>query len=72
MGPNQIDFHQLADATPATAWFANLDDPKTPRAYENDVRILGICQHNCLRCTSRSRLRAEVSELLGGCLHPVV
>ena len=32
------DFQQLADVPPAVAWFANLDNPQTRRAYENDVR----------------------------------
>jgi integrase/recombinase XerD len=31
------DFHQLADVPPAVAWFANIDNPQTRRAYQNDV-----------------------------------
>jgi hypothetical protein len=33
-----LDFHQLAAVPPATAWFADLDNPQTRRVYENDVR----------------------------------
>lgn len=32
------DFHQLADVPPAMTWFANIDNPQTRRAYQNDVR----------------------------------
>jgi integrase/recombinase XerD len=31
------DFNQLADVPPALAWFANIDNPQTRRAYKNDV-----------------------------------
>lgn len=32
------DFHQLTDVPPALAWFANIDNPQTRRAYQNDVQ----------------------------------
>lgn len=32
------DFEQLVAVPPAVAWFANIDNPQTRRAYENDVR----------------------------------
>jgi site-specific recombinase XerD len=32
------DFHQLADVPPALTWFANIDNPQTRRAYQNDVQ----------------------------------
>lgn len=31
------DFHQLAAVPPAIAWFANIDNPQTRRAYQADV-----------------------------------
>lgn len=37
-------FRQLADVPPAIEWFANIDNPQTRRAYENDFisrKILG-------------------------------
>jgi site-specific recombinase XerD len=32
------EFHQLADVPPALTWFANIDNPQTRRAYQNDVQ----------------------------------
>ena len=32
------EFHQLAAVPPALTWFANIDNPQTRRAYQNDVR----------------------------------
>lgn len=32
------EFHQMADVPPALTWFANIDNPQTRRAYQNDVR----------------------------------
>ncbi|MFM0566505.1 hypothetical protein [Paraburkholderia sediminicola] len=31
-------FHQLADVPPEAEWFANLDNPRTRRAYQTDLR----------------------------------
>lgn len=31
-------FTQLAAVPPAISWFANLDNPQTRRAYQNDVQ----------------------------------
>ena len=31
-------YHQLSDVPPAIEWFANIDNPQTRRAYENDLR----------------------------------
>ncbi|SIT49232.1 hypothetical protein BN2475_1300006 [Paraburkholderia ribeironis] len=31
-------FHQLADVPPEAEWFANLDNPRTRRAYQADLR----------------------------------
>lgn len=33
-----LQFHQLAEVPPAIAWFANIDNPRTRRAYESDLR----------------------------------
>lgn len=33
-----LDFHQLANVPPALTWFANIDNPQTRRAYQNDVQ----------------------------------
>jgi len=32
------EFHKLADVPPALTWFANIDNPETRRAYQNDVQ----------------------------------
>ncbi|QJE03748.1 tyrosine-type recombinase/integrase (plasmid) [Massilia forsythiae] len=37
-GLTSADFHQLADVPPALTWFANIDNPQTRRAYQNDVQ----------------------------------
>ena len=31
-------FHQLAEVPPALTWFANINNPQTRRAYQNDVQ----------------------------------
>lgn len=33
-----VQFQQLAEVPPAIAWFANIDNPRTRRAYESDLR----------------------------------
>ena len=33
-------FQQLADVPPAMTWFANIDNPQTRRAYQNDLQEL--------------------------------
>lgn len=37
-GLTSVDFQQLAEVPPAIAWFANIDNPQTRRAYQNDVQ----------------------------------
>jgi hypothetical protein len=32
-----VEFQALADVPPAVAWFANIDNPQTRRAYQNDL-----------------------------------
>lgn len=33
-----VQFQQLADVPPALTWFANIDNPQTRRAYQNDLQ----------------------------------
>jgi site-specific recombinase XerD len=55
-------FHQLADMPPEAEWFANLDNPRTRRAYENDLRdfmtFSGIGQAVEFRIVTRSHVLA--------------
>src|SRR5258708_6988829 len=55
-------FHQLADVPPEAEWFANLDNPRTRRAYETDLRdfmmFSGIQQPNEFRIVTRSHVLA--------------
>jgi hypothetical protein len=56
------EFHQLA-AVPAEAeWFAHLDNPRTRRAYQNDLRdfmaFFGIQQPNEFRIVTRAHVLA--------------
>ena len=32
------EFHQLSNVPPEAEWFANLDNPRTRRAYQTDLR----------------------------------
>jgi hypothetical protein len=42
-------YRQLSDVPSAIEWFANIDNPQTRRAYENDLRdfmqFIGIHYH---------------------------
>lgn len=33
-----VQFQQLAEVPPAVTWFANIDKPRTRRAYDSDLR----------------------------------
>jgi integrase/recombinase XerD len=61
-GLTVADFHQLAEMQPALTWFANLDNPQTRRAYENDVRefmaFAGIEDPNAFRQVGRGHVLA--------------
>lgn len=67
-------FHRLADVPPALAWFANLDNPQTRRAYQNDVQEImtfaGIEDPKAFRQISRGHVLAWRRDLerraLGG------
>jgi site-specific recombinase XerD len=67
-------FHQLADVPPAIEWFANIDNPQTRRAYENDLRsfmqFAGIHQPADFRSVTRGHVLAwrktlEAEQLAG-------
>ena len=55
-------FHQLAEVPPALTWFANIDNPQTRRAYENDVRefmaFAGIEDPHAFRRVGRGHVLA--------------
>ncbi|MBB3221600.1 tyrosine-type recombinase/integrase [Pseudoduganella umbonata] len=57
-----LQFHQLADVPPAIAWFANLDNPQTRRAYEADLRefmaFTGVAAPAQLRDVTRGHVLA--------------
>ena len=67
-------FHQLADVPPALTWFANIDNPQTRRAYQNDVeefmRYAGITEPLAFRDVARAHVLAWRRDLelraLGG------
>lgn len=46
-------FHQLSDVPPAMEWFANIDNPRTRRAYKNGLkdfmRFVGIAPRSSAR-----------------------
>lgn len=67
-------FHQLADVPPALTWFANIDNPQTRRAYQNDVQefmtFAGITDPDAFRQVGRAHVLAWRRDLelrrLGG------
>lgn len=56
------DFQQLAEVPPAIAWFANIDNPQTRRAYQNDVEefiaFAGITDSDAFRRVGRAHILA--------------
>jgi site-specific recombinase XerD len=60
-------FHQLADVPPAMTWFANIDNPQTRRAYENDLKefmaFTGIERPEQFRIVTRAHLLAWRKDL---------
>jgi hypothetical protein len=52
-------FHQLAEVPPALTWFANIDNPQTRRACQNDVqefmRFAGIEDPQAFRQVGRGQ-----------------
>jgi site-specific recombinase XerD len=61
------EFYQLAEVPPALAWFANIDNPQTRRAYESDLRefmtFAGIEDPSQFRVVSRGHVLAWRREL---------
>lgn len=57
-----VQFQQLAEVPPAVAWFANIDNPRTRRAYEGDLRefmaFTGIEDPAQFRSVSRGHVLA--------------
>jgi site-specific recombinase XerD len=55
-------FHQLAEVPPALIWFANIDNPRTRRAYEGDLHefmaFTGIEDPAQFRSVSRGHVLA--------------
>jgi integrase len=56
------EFHQLAAVPPEAEWFANLDNPRTRRAYRTDLRdfmdFAGIRQPDEFRLVTRAHVLA--------------
>jgi integrase/recombinase XerD len=69
--PNRIlsapEFQHLADVPPETQWFANIDNPNTRRAYQDDlagfIRFAGIQTPTEFRQVTRSHVLAWRAEL---------
>ncbi|WOD19100.1 tyrosine-type recombinase/integrase [Paraburkholderia kirstenboschensis] len=68
------EFHQLSNVPPEAEWFANLDNPRTRRAYQTDLRdfmgFVGIAQPDEFRTVTRAhvlawRKRLETRQLSG-------
>src|SRR5687768_10682431 len=67
-------FQQLAEVPPEIEWFANIDNPQTRRAYQNDLRgfmqFAGILQPEDFRSVTRSHVlawrKSLEEEQLGG------
>lgn len=68
------EFHQLGNVPPEAEWFANLDNPRTRRAYQIDLRdfmtFTGILQAEEFRTVTRAhvlawRKRLEARQLSG-------
>ena len=55
-------YHKLSDVPPAIEWFANISNPQTRRAYENDLRgfmkFVGIDRPEDFRTVTRSHVLA--------------
>jgi site-specific recombinase XerD len=62
-------FHQLANVPAEAEWFANLDNPRTRRAYQIDLRdfmgFVGIAQPDEFRTVTRAHILAWRKHLEG-------
>lgn len=56
------EFRQLANVPPEAEWFANLDNPRTRRAYQTDLRdfmsFVGVAQPDEFRTVTRAHVLA--------------
>ncbi len=68
------EFQALADVPPEVEWFANIENPNTRRAYQNDVRqfmaFAGIRQPEEFRQVKRAHLIAWRKQMEGRALEP--
>lgn len=71
------EFQLLAEVPAETQWFANIDNPQTRRAYQNDlagfIRFAGIQQPTEFRQVTRSHVlawRADLEKMLCRTLQP--
>ncbi|WP_117140668.1 tyrosine-type recombinase/integrase [Pseudomonas amygdali] len=62
-----IEFQTLARVPAAVEWFANLDNPRTRRAYQNDLedfcRFVGLASADEFRVVTRSHVLAWRADL---------
>jgi len=63
----QADFHRLADVPPELEWFANINNPKTKRAYKIDIEdftgFVGIKAPEEMRTVTRPHIIAWRTDL---------
>jgi integrase/recombinase XerD len=63
----RAEFHGLAEMPAELEWFANIDNPRTRRAYRNDIeefsRFVGIAKPEEMRSVTRSHLIAWRKQL---------
>jgi hypothetical protein len=64
----RAEFHTLAQVPAEVEWFANLDNPRTRRAYQSDLtdfmQFVGIRQPEEFRMVTRAHLIAWRKHLL--------
>ncbi|RMN36655.1 Site-specific recombinase, phage integrase family, partial [Pseudomonas coronafaciens pv. zizaniae] len=57
-----VEFQTLAKVPAAVEWFANLDNPRTRRAYQNDLEdfcsFIGLASADEFRVVTRSHVLA--------------
>lgn len=57
-----VEFQTLAQVPAAVEWFANLDNPRTRRAYQNDLEdfcgFVGLASADEFRVVTRSHVLA--------------
>ncbi|WP_234829503.1 tyrosine-type recombinase/integrase, partial [Pseudomonas savastanoi] len=67
-----VEFQTLAQVPAAVEWFANLDNPRTRRAYQNDLTdfssFIGLANADDFRQVTRSHVLAWRADLEQRCL----